>query len=325
MKVLFIQFRQMGDILMTTPALRHFKAVFPGSEIHFLANRGPGQVLKNNPHVDRIVEADTRGFLSLVRELRSARYDAAVDFMGSPRSARWTFLSGASIRVGISKPWRRLFYNRPVPIDPSPVYSPIEKLRLLSPLIPGDRKTALTPILPEIFPGPEDQAAARALFNRFNLTGKNKPVAFAPVSRRNYKRWPPVFFARVCDHLHRTRGLRFLPLFGPGEESQIEAVIKASDFPAAFYYPAVPGPFPALRIVMERCSFYFGNDNGIRHLAVAAGIPTAAVFGSPAPVYWTPDDPRRHKTLWGRDRVADIEPEKVLAMVESLINENHPV
>ena len=70
---------------------------------------------------------------------------------------------------------------------------------------------------------------------------------------------------------------------------------------------------------MAHCSFYFGNDNGIRHAAVAAGIPTAAVFGPPNPVSWTPPGSDRDFYAGGQCAIDSVAVDDVDAMVGRLI------
>ena len=56
-------------------------------------------------------------------------------------------------------------------------------------------------------------------------------------------------------------------------------------------------PLDHVQAVVERCSFFVGNDTGLRHMAVAAGIPTVTVFGQPRAANWTPPDDARHESL----------------------------
>jgi ADP-heptose:LPS heptosyltransferase len=59
-------------------------------------------------------------------------------------------------------------------------------------------------------------------------------------------------------------------------------------------------PMPSLGelyALFEKCSLFAGNDNGPRHMAVAAGIPTLGLFGRTCPSSWTPPDTRIHETV----------------------------
>ena len=55
MRVLFIQLKRLGDVLMATPSVRALKAAFPESELHFLVERGSAPAIRHHPLVDRVL------------------------------------------------------------------------------------------------------------------------------------------------------------------------------------------------------------------------------------------------------------------------------
>jgi len=170
-----------------------------------------------------------------------------------------------------------------------------------------------------IYPDNNDTAVAQEIINRLRLEETPNLCAFSPVSRRDYKRWPYQKYAHICDSLHELHNIHFLPLFGPGEESAINAIVQQSRHPEAFKFPYSPPPFKSLCMLLKQCFFFFGNDNGIRHLAIAENMPTATIFGIPAPVMWTPPKNQMHKWIWGRDNIAYISENQVADMLNSLL------
>lgn len=314
MKILCVQFRQLGDILMTTPSLCALKGALPGCSITFLAERGPARAVANNPDADEILRTGDFSYPGLIRALRKRRFDVAIDFMGTPSSARTCFFSGAPVRVGFIKRGRSWFYNRRVPPSPDRAYSAASKAALLAPL-----GVPCASFETRFFPTDADRQEARTLMGRFNMDAEKNVVALSPVSRREYKRWPLASFAAVCDALHRNHGLRFLPLFGPDEEEFIRDLVAFSSMKEAFLFPCEPLSFGALKPVLEKCLFYLGNDNGIRHMAIAAGIPTAAIFGIPDPLNWTPPGHLPHFHLWAKEDLASVTVREVLEMAEKAL------
>ncbi|GIS36678.1 MAG: hypothetical protein Ct9H90mP8_0980 [Pseudomonadota bacterium] len=49
MNLLLIQLRRIGDVMMTTPAVRALRKAFPEASISFLTESPSDQVYKNNP------------------------------------------------------------------------------------------------------------------------------------------------------------------------------------------------------------------------------------------------------------------------------------
>lgn len=314
MKILILQLRRLGDVLMTTPMIRAIRDALPGATVHVCVEPSSAPAIRNNPHVDAVVVARPGSFLRLLADLRRARYGIAVDTLGTPSSARLTFLSSASMRIGLARRWRAPFYTHAVQPATEPRYSAVEKLALLEPL--GIRSTDCRI---ELFPSDEERREADHVWSSLGLPGDRPVVAFSPVSRRERKVWPADRFAEICDRWAERAGLRYLPLFGPGEEPMIEQVIRRLRHRNAAVYPCPPVSFGALGPLLGRCSCYFGNDNGIRHVAIAAGIPTAAVFGPPNPVSWTPPGSTHDFCAGGCRPIGTVSVSEVDAMMAELL------
>lgn len=54
MKILVIKRDKIGDLLLTTPMLRHLRQSFPNAQIHLLANDYNAWVVADNPDIDRL-------------------------------------------------------------------------------------------------------------------------------------------------------------------------------------------------------------------------------------------------------------------------------
>ena len=50
-KILVCQLRQIGDVILTTPALELLRRRFPAAEIHVLTEKKCLPVLEHNPHI----------------------------------------------------------------------------------------------------------------------------------------------------------------------------------------------------------------------------------------------------------------------------------
>ena len=138
MKFLLIQLRRIGDVLMTTPAIRLLRESYPDADLTFLTESPSDQVLKENPNLQEILlyrkpeslPESLRSFLNL----RSRKFDCVIDFYGNPRSALMTRLSGAPMRIGFDFRGRSLAYTHPVKISGKFTYSAVDKTQLLRPL-----------------------------------------------------------------------------------------------------------------------------------------------------------------------------------------------
>lgn len=277
-RALFIQIKQAGDCLLSTPALRAFKKRFPGSRLDYLAGRYSAGILYNNPHIDNLIVIDDNGWrqmLSLMFSLRKRKYDLAVDFLSSPTSSKMTFVTGAGIRIGYSRRGRRWAYNSfPDTTNPDD-YSARDKLRLVEPLGVEQNGLRLDFVLPEN----EIKVALKDLGHR-----PNGLLAVVPVSRRPYKRWPERNFARLLDRACRELNLKPLLLCGPGEMGLIENVAREMENQPIMREMS---SFQQFGAYLSLSKMYIGNDNGPKHIAVALGKPTVTIAGHINPLNWT--------------------------------------
>lgn len=89
-RILVVRLGAMGDILHTLPAVTTLKRGYPEAHLTWVVESRWRPLLEENPFVDRIVElrrGSRSGVIETVRELRSERYDFAVDFQGLTKSA----------------------------------------------------------------------------------------------------------------------------------------------------------------------------------------------------------------------------------------------
>ncbi len=87
MKLLVLRFSSIGDIVLTSPVLRCVKEQVPGVELHMATKTVFGDLVRFNPHVDRLHEMG-EDIGSLMGRLRAERFDAVIDLHHNLRTAR---------------------------------------------------------------------------------------------------------------------------------------------------------------------------------------------------------------------------------------------
>lgn len=89
MKVLFIRFSSIGDIVLTTPVIRCLKQQVPGAEVHFLTKYTFTSLLQGNKYIDKIHFLDKTNYVQLLETLRGEEYDYILDLHHNLRSLRF--------------------------------------------------------------------------------------------------------------------------------------------------------------------------------------------------------------------------------------------
>lgn len=290
--LLVIQLRQIGDVVLTTPIPHILKAAWPGCRVTFLTERPCDQVLQGNPHIDAVWLNDRKGSaldtLRLGWRLRRQRFDAVLDFMGNPRSAWLTLLSGSPLRISYPAPVRGLAYTHRV--RPPAQYAVGIKKGLLAPLGLGSELDC-----PEMYLSEAEGEAGRRLRAELLPAGQRRLVTVDPSHRRATRRWPAEHFGDLCRRL--AAGLDALPvvLWGPGEEALAREVVGYSGGAARLAPPTRLREMAALLAVAD---LHLGNCSAPRHMAVAVGTPTFTVLGS-TDANWTHPAPEHTEIALG--------------------------
>ena len=101
MRLLFIRFSAIGDIVLASPALRCAKQQIPGVEIHFLTKKSMKAVTEANPYVDHFHYFEN-DLTATIQELKAFSFDYIIDLHKNLRSLR--------IRKALGVPY--LSYNK---------------------------------------------------------------------------------------------------------------------------------------------------------------------------------------------------------------------
>jgi ADP-heptose:LPS heptosyltransferase len=299
-RILLIRLHNLGDVLLTTPALRRLRAAHPDARIDYLTRASGAQALEGTPYLDEVLvypAGGARAEWALLRELRARRYDAVVDFLSTARSARAVWASGAPLRVGVrGRGPRNALYTHLTPNERVlRVYAAERMVRMLAPL---SVETASSDLALELAIGDAERAwAAEWLEGAAVFDGDAPLVAVSGVSRDARKQWGADRWAAVADALVEA-GARVLLTYGPGEAEQAERIAHAMQC-AALLGPARTS-VRQLGALYERVALWVGNDGGARHVAVAAGAPTLAVMRHGIGALWTEPTPElRHRSIEG--------------------------
>jgi ADP-heptose:LPS heptosyltransferase len=100
MKILLLQLKRIGDLILTIPSIAALRERFPEAHITMVVSSECGDLLPAISGVDRILMArrnlsDLAAFLAVAGN----KFDYCIDFTGNDRSALLAFLSQARQRI----------------------------------------------------------------------------------------------------------------------------------------------------------------------------------------------------------------------------------
>lgn len=282
--ILIIQLRQLGDILLTTPVLRALKKAKPRARLTFLSAPMGRLILDDCPYLDEhFVYEDAwtwKEGLRLANTLRERRFDLVLDFMNNPRSAFYTWRSGATRRLAF-KSARRLAYTQTVARPEAGRYIVDEKFDLLraAGFAPLDQGLVL----------PWFESHTRPLMKLWGERPafRTAPlvVTLSPTHRRVPRRWPLDRYAALADRLVKDWGAEVVWLHGPGEE---DLVARARAMCTTDTVLAPKTSFREMAALIANTDLFIGNSNGPSHVAVADNICSLQLHGPTQARSWCP-------------------------------------
>ncbi len=290
MRILIVQLRRIGDILLTTPVASYLRHTFPDATIDFLAESPATSVLETNPHINQVWTYDKAHPWKAIQDIRSRRYDAVLDFMNNPRTRYLTGLSGARWRIGFQSSISRLFYNVSLPVPKLPEYVPIRKLRLASFWLneaglpsPGTPPPPPLSFRPELYLTEEDEAFATRWVQEQKLN--RRPVILIPTHQHPIRRWRADGFRNVGLALAKESGVNVYLAWGPNEKDLVSKIRGGRETELGLL------PLTTLRqaaALFKKAALIVTNDSGLMHLAVSVGTPTVTLYGPTRPIDWNP-------------------------------------
>ncbi|MGZ8429698.1 MAG: putative lipopolysaccharide heptosyltransferase III [Candidatus Deferrimicrobiaceae bacterium] len=296
--VLVFKQRNIGDVLLSTPAIHALRSAWPRARIAVAVNSGTEAMIEGNPDIDRRIVFDrsareaggarrlkeeTRFF----REIRRVRADLAVQLTEGDRGAILAFLSGARFRVGVA-PARRGLWGKErlfTHLSPRPSLYRHAVLRDLDVVGAAGIPPADTGL--RFFSTEKDRARVSA-----RLTGAGVPVGapyavVQPGSRWKFKCWTDEGNAALVAHLAR-KGVVPVLTSGPDpvEIAQGNRIRGLVPFPVASLAGTLT--FQELGALISGARLYVGVDSAPMHVAAAVGTPVVALFGPTGAFNWAP-------------------------------------
>ena len=266
-RILIVRLGAMGDIIHALPAVASLKQSFPGGTVTWAVEPRWAPLLEHNPFVDRVVllrRDSLRGLNESWRDLRSCRYDLAVDFQGLLKSALTASAARPLQIFGFHQSQLRervaaLFYSSKTLSRSAHVVDRNLDLAAAAGAANAVRAFPLPPGTPE------------------SELPEGDFVLASPLAGWTSKQWPIENYRELAGLLRRKLGV---PLVLDGPQAALPLFRELADI--------VPhaSSLAGLIYATRRAAAVVGVDSGPMHVAAALGKPGVAIFG--------PTDPARN-------------------------------
>lgn len=292
--LLVINFGQLGDVVLSLPALAALRAKFPAARITVAVGKSAAAIIDlanvadDKIVVDRVRLRDSNKLWSvlqitkLVKDVRARDFDFIVDLHSLPETNILAFLSGANKRLLSQRASRSLdflgsFGLRP-PKEDKAKHQTDRYLDVLKPLGIKNATRAV-----KLQTRREDAEFVEKLWRKHKI--ESLAVGIFPGAGHPSRRWSLENFASLAEFLQRNEGVRPIVFLGPEERD---------------FAPHIKTLFPVDTIVFDNLtlaqliaaqanlSLFVSNDTGPMHLAAIAGAPIVLLMHAAAPQTYTP-------------------------------------
>ena len=324
-QALVIFFRNIGDVLLSSPVFTVLKRQHPHIQIDALVNEGTEAMLKGHPSIRHIhvfrrsakkegLMARLREETRLHREIRNQGYDLSLSLGGGDRPQILATLAGIPIRVSSGRT-KTLFFGR-VPLTTHAVRHAgrgrhyvehhLDNLRRIGvfPSVPEDISPILSPSVEDqnwvaekrrqaeqASPGTESRVAEkrRQAEQASPGTESNKrPIVIHPTSRWMFKTCPSERIAQLINALQDAYDRPIVLTSGPdGREMRyIESLKRHLHGPVTDLTGQLS--LSELGALIQSARLFIGVDSAPMHMAAALRTPMVALFGPSNETDWGP-------------------------------------
>lgn len=281
-KVLIIQNKRIGDVLISSVIANNFKKKHPDSEVHFMAYDFTHGVIENNPNIDRIIRINDKEIkkldvlFKLIKQVRNEKYDIIFDPYSKFQSRIISKFSGAGQTIG-HKSRKKLgnlgYYTHPVEISK-------EKTKICGKAIEDrihllQQAGSITDIdyVPHIYLT-EDEKADTTL-SRFS---DKKIIMLGILGSTPQKSMPYEYVAKVIDHIAEKYDAYLLFNYSPHQKEEADKIYNLCRHKQNIIIDIYADSIRGFMVLMNQCTALVANEGGTVHIAKALGKPTFTIF-----------------------------------------------
>jgi lipopolysaccharide heptosyltransferase I len=277
-RILLVRLSAIGDLIHAMPVAVAIRRHYPAAYLAWAVEERAAPLLEGHPAIDERIVLP-RGWLrspgkvlSLRRQLKSHKFDTAIDAQGLTKSAAVSWLSGAPRRIGMDGRWgrelSRWLNNTLVATDD--LHAIERGLQLLAPLDISSPAVEF-----QLTESAADGRVAEETIHRLGL-GRDFVLLISGAGWPS-KLWPVERYAAVAEYLGRKLILPTLLVWGNDAERSRAERIAAASAGHAVLSPRVT--LKELAALARRARFAIGSDTGPLHLAAAVGTRCIGLYG----------------------------------------------
>jgi len=317
-RVLFLRHDRIGDMIISTGLLDAIGAT-PGLVLDVLASPENAPVLRHADRIHEVIVFDRwkpLTYPSMIRRLRSGRYDAVIDCMPNAPSLTTLLLmlaSGARHRIGVSGRGLESVLTIPAAPIPGTVHI-IEHLAALA--VPFGVDAATTDWRPRIPLTDQEKSLAEERWHAASDGSAGRRLLVNVSAGKDFRFWPDERFIHAIDGVHRRDATIAVIIIGsPSDADRVRRIAAGSSATPV----RTPGIRDALALVAT-ADFVLTPDTSIGHAAEAFRRPAVVMFSHGYVERWGLYKTPGHSIASPRRELESLPAEPVLAALADLMH-----
>ncbi|QBD82039.1 glycosyltransferase family 9 protein [Ktedonosporobacter rubrisoli] len=307
--ILVVKLAGIGDLLLSTPALRALRESYPLARIDLLVTPDSAGLLNDWEVIDNIIVLNKYLFdypqqmikhphnllhlTPLWHTLRDGHYDAVLLFhhltlrFGRYKHQALMRATGARWRIGLDN-GHGWFLNVRVPDQGFGAMHEAEYSMAIAQAAGATIKNKRL----ELPLSEKEQAEGRQLiYEDHSPLDLPRPIIAMHPGSGGYstaRRWAPERFAALADTLFEDAGGQLVLMGGPEEVELHQHISSLMRSAMPVRSLAGKGSIKVAAAALQHADLLVGNDSALMHLATAVGTPTVAIFGLTNHKAWGP-------------------------------------
>lgn len=275
-KILFITLSNIGDAILSLPALDSLKENFPAAEISVITGPRPQELFEHDARIHRVVVYDKHSGikkkLSLFRDLKEERFDLVVDLrnslLGALLPARYKTSPFFAVPRFIRHMKDRHLYL---------AQSVIRKAR---------KQLSRSQERRSLHCGAEDEGYIRGLLQENRIGADERLIAVSAGARSHTKRWPKERFARLIARIAGELNAKIILVGDKLDAGISRQIAEASGLPLA----DLTGKTGLIQLacLLKKAALVITNDSAVSHLASYLNVPLVTLFGPTNEIKYAP-------------------------------------
>jgi heptosyltransferase III len=293
MRILLLKYRNIGDVLLTTPLVKNIKNSYPDALIDFSVNKGTESMITLNPNLNKVITYDREDIkflpilkrlwreIQFVRSFKKENYDLVINLTDGDRGDLISWYLKAPIRIGYKSKnsfiKNGITHEMPEQGLRHTIELALDSLRLLN--LPVTEKIV------EIFWSKKDEEIVRK-----KIANINNFIHIHPVSRWLFKCISDSIMAQIIDFIEIELGVKVI-ITASNDIFEIQKVDRilnlTTSSPLDLSGKLTLKQTAALN---KQAKFFIGVDTSIMHISASNNVPVFAFFGPSGACHWGPWD-----------------------------------